>query len=129
MPVYKRLDVINDCLISIESQELKPFELIVVDNNIEIIESKNLSKKIEEFAKRTNISTNLLKSPKNSGAIARNLGVKYARGDFIAFLDSDVILDENYYQILISYFLKNKDLIAIQGVDKSLIDYQKSLLN
>ena len=127
MPVYKRLDVINNCLKSIASQELKPFEVIIVDNNIDNIESKNLNLRIKDFAKKTNITTNILKSPKNSGAIARNIGAEFAKGDFVAFLDSDVILDNNYYKILSSYFLKNEKLIGIQGLDKSLIEYQKSL--
>ena len=127
MPVYKRLDVIDFSLKSIESQELKPFELIVVDNNIDSEESEKLNEIIKKFRKRTNIYSQIINSPKNSGSIARNIGAEFAKGDFIAFLDSDVILDENYYSVLSSYFLKNEKLIAIQGLDKSLVDYQKSL--
>lgn len=127
MPVYKRLDVIDLSLKSIEKQELKPYELIIVDNNVDLRESENLNEIIKKFRGRTNISSQIINSPKNSGSIARNIGVEFARGDFIAFLDSDVILDKNYYSVLSSYFLKNEKLIAIQGLDKSLVDYQKSL--
>ena len=41
MPVYKRLDVIDLSLKSIEKQELKPYELIIVDNNVDLRESEN----------------------------------------------------------------------------------------
>ncbi len=128
MPIYKRLDVVDYCLDSIRSQDLQPLELIAVDNNIDTYESKRLNDKLKIFSKKTKIPCKVIKSPKNSGAIARNIGAKMANGDFIAFLDSDVILDKNYYQVLSKYFLKNKRLIAIQGLDRSLIDYQKSLI-
>ena len=40
--------------------------------------------------------------------------------EVVAFLDSDVILDDNY-STLLEYF-DIKDLIAIQGIDKALIE-------
>lgn len=127
IPVYKRLEIIDLCLQSIAEQELKPLEVIFLDNNIDLIESNNLEYKVENFSKTTNIKSKLIKSPKNSGALARNIGAKVANGDYVAFLDSDVILDSNYYKVISSYFLNNDKLIGIQGLDKSLIDYQKSL--
>ena len=44
-----------------------------------------------------------------------------SKGDFVAFLDSDVVLDKDYYEILLNYFSVNKKLIAIQGLDRSLL--------
>ena len=63
-----------------------------------------------------------IKSPINSGAQARNLGASKAKGELVAFLDSDVILDPNYYEILLKYFHLNQNLIAIQGLDRSLLE-------
>ena len=81
---------------------------------------------IKKFKTKSVIDIEIYKSLKNSGAIARNIGVKNVKSPLVAFLDSDVILDENYYSTLIEYFLENKDLIAIQGVDKSFIETQKN---
>ena len=50
-----------------------------------------------------------------------------AKGELVAFLDSDVILDKNYYKTLINYFERFDDLIAIQGVDHSLIESQMQI--
>ena len=124
MPVYKRSKIIRRCIESIENQILKPLEVIIVDNNSEIIETNKLKVLIKETIKRKILKINYIKSPKNSGAIARNLGAFRSRGDIVAFLDSDVILDKNYYSILLKYFKEKKDLIAIQGVDKALIEAQ-----
>ena len=66
----------------------------------------------------------ILKSSKNSSAIARNIGARSSNGDLVAFLDSDVILDSDYYKNLITYFSNRKNLIAIQGTDRSLIKLQ-----
>ena len=52
------------------------------------------------------------------------MGADIAKGDLIAFLDSDVILDFNYYAPLVNYFKKDPDLIAIQGLDRSFIESQ-----
>ncbi len=124
MPVYKRSKIIRRCIESIENQILKPLEVIIVDNNSEIIETNKLKVLIKETIKRKILKIHYIKSPKNSGAIARNLGAFRSRGDIVAFLDSDVILDKNYYSILSKYFKEKKDLIAIQGVDKALIEAQ-----
>jgi len=124
MPVYKRSKIIRRCIESIENQILKPIEVIIVDNNSEIIETNKLKELIKETIKRKILEIHYIKSPKNSGAIARNLGAYRSRGDIVAFLDSDVILDKNYYSILLKYFKEKKDLIAIQGVDRALIEAQ-----
>ena len=127
IPVYKRSEIIPRCLESIQKQILKPLEVIVVDNNTENIETKKLKLLIKNFNRNKILNITLLKSPKNSGAIARNIGAYYAKGEIVAFLDSDVILDKNYYSILLNYFEKKKDLIAIQGIDKALVESQIKL--
>ena len=55
------------------------------------------------------------------------LELQFPVGEIIAFLDSDVILDKNYYKTLINYFERFDDLIAIQGVDHSLIESQMQI--
>ncbi len=127
MPVYKRLDVINFSLNSILSQTLKPHELIIVDNNTNKKDTQSLKLILESFKENFKNKIIYIKSNKNSGAQARNLGAKVAKGELLAFLDSDVILDNNYYEILIEYFSSKKDLIAIQGIDRNLLNSKKEI--
>ena len=128
IPAFKRSDLITKCLESIERQIAEPLEVIIVDNNYEEDESKELKRLVDKFLSKNSLNLILKKSPKNSGAIARNIGAKSSKGEIVAFLDSDVILDDNYYSILLDYFASKKDLIAIQGIDKSLIETQSKLL-
>ena len=124
IPIYKRSELIRDTLNSVLSQELQPLEVIIVDNNDIEIESKKLNLILNEFSISNNININLIKSHINSGAIARNIGADIAKGELVAFLDSDDILDFNYYAVLINYFKNDPDLIGIQGLDRSFIESQ-----
>ena len=128
IPAFKRSDILERTLYSVYNQTLMPYEVILVDNNINNLESSKLIKLLTKFSKK-NFTINLIKSTKNSGAVARNIGAKYSKGDIVAFLDSDVILDPNYYYEISKYFKKFDDLVAIQGVDKSLIESQLELKN
>ena len=125
MPVYKRADILRRTLNSISNQILQPLEIIIVNNNSIKYETDKLKNIIKNFNKENLFKILLLDSPKNSGAIARNIGAQHAKGDIVAFLDSDVIIDKNYYSVLMDYFDKNEDLIAIQGVDHALIESQR----
>tara|TARA_Y100000991_G_C21926218_1_gene328775 strand:+ start:78 stop:1082 length:1005 start_codon:yes stop_codon:yes gene_type:complete len=125
IPSFKRSDILIKCLSSILNQTLKPFEILIVDNNTSY-ESKKLFLIVEKFKSQSFVNIRLLKSTKNSGSLARNIGAKNSNCELIAFLDNDVILDKNYYKILIKYFCDNPELIAIQGVDMALIESQRN---
>ena len=120
MPVFLRSELIRLSLNSLYNQTLMPEEIIIIDNNILENESSKLKEIVDSFNRKKNI-IKLFKSTKNSGAVARNIGVRNANCDLVAFLDSDVVLDKNYYEILIKYFINDSSLIAIQGTDRDLI--------
>ena len=84
IPVYNREDVIGDTLASCMAQTWSDYEVIVVDDG----SSDGTSGVVTEYARRYPAIRLLTQS--NSGpAAARNLGVREARGKYIAFLDSD----------------------------------------
>ena len=43
---------------------------------------------------------------------ARNYGLQFAKYDYVAFLDSDDLLDENYFSVLLKQIGQNPDLIV-----------------
>ena len=83
IPTYNQANFLKKALNSILAQSYKNYEIIIVDNyskdNTAKIVSNFKNKKIRYFKK------------KNFGVIAksRNLGIKKAKGKWIAFLDSD----------------------------------------
>ena len=107
MPVYKRIDELKSTFDSILSQTKKPLELIIVDNNTRDEDIKRLKNLILVYNKKFLNTISYIKSPINSGAKARNIGALSAKGELVAFR-SDVILDQNYYEILIEYFHINQ---------------------
>ena len=97
IPIYKRNEIFKKCLISINNQLLKPKEVIIVNNNTDLSDSNQLYNVINSINFVQSINVIIINSPKNSGAIARNIGVKKSSTELIAFLDSDVILEKEYY--------------------------------
>ena len=85
VPAFNRESTIISCLDSIVNQTYKPYEIIVVDDGST---DKTVSL-VESYSK---YDIRLIKSQANRGAqSARNQGIKAARGDWIAFNDSDDI--------------------------------------
>ena len=84
VPVYNTAQYLPRCLDSILNQDFEAYEVICVndgssDNSIEILrEYENKSSKIKVI------------NQANSGvATTRNTALKHAKGEYLAFLDSD----------------------------------------
>ena len=93
IPVYKVEEYIEDCILSVMSQTyLGGLECIIVDdctpdNSIALIQ-----KLIKDY--KGNIQFKIVHHKENKGlSSARNTGLKYAKGEYMYFLDSD---DELY---------------------------------
>jgi glycosyltransferase involved in cell wall biosynthesis len=95
IPAYNREKTIEKAIASVLNQTVKPLEVIVVDDKstdstVEIVQS---------LCKEYSI-IKLICLKKNSGAqAARNCGIKAAKGEWIAFLDSDDEWLENKLEI------------------------------
>lgn len=85
IPTYNRANVICDTIKSVLEQTYDHFEIIVIDdassdNTSDVIASFN-DKRIKYYRNENNMGP----------AGARNVGIKYAQFEFVAFIDSDVI--------------------------------------
>ena len=84
IPSYKAKKFIQETLLSIKSQTFNDFEVLVVDD----ASPDNSADYIESIL--PDIRFNLIRLEKNVGAAeARNVGLKAAKGRYIAFLDAD----------------------------------------
>src|SRR5215472_11256091 len=85
IPVRNRIKFIQRALNSVAEQTHRSTEIIVVDD----ASTDGTTDFIAELAKNTP-NLKLVALDKNVGAAeARNIGVRHAKGDLIAFLDSD----------------------------------------
>jgi len=83
IPVYNKGPYIERCIKSVLSQSFKNFEIIVVHDP----STDDSLKEIEKFAKHINLYER--DKPGPGGYAARNLGIKKAKGEWLAFLDAD----------------------------------------
>lgn len=84
IPVYNCEKYLEECLDSVLRQTLKEYEIICVDDGSTDC-TIDILKKYAEQDSRIKVL-----HQKNQGAgVARNLGLKHAEGEYIAFLDSD----------------------------------------
>lgn len=85
IPAYNRAGTIGYCLDSVCSQTLPPFEVIVVDD----CSTDSTVETVNEYG-RSHPNVRCVVLERNSGAqAARNRGIREARGEWIAFQDSD----------------------------------------
>lgn len=96
IPTYRYGDYFWDCIKSLNNQSLSnsEFEVIVVLNGDKEPYWSNIENYIAN--NKININIRLLYSEKPNVSIARNLGIDYARGEYIAFIDDDDLVSPFY---------------------------------
>jgi hypothetical protein len=107
---YNGLRWLDDCLSAIFQQGYSNFEVIVVDNA-----SQDGS---DEFVRVNYGRAKLVKLDRNYGyAPANNIGVNFAKGDLLVFLNNDTRVLDGWLEALVDAYLHNpsyKILASIQ---------------
>lgn len=100
IPSYKPGEYLYDCLKSVYSQTLdkNEYEILIILNGpkepyysqiVNYIKSKHLNNLSLLYSEHAGVSN------------ARNLGIDYSRGQYIAFVDDDDLISENYIEELL----------------------------
>lgn len=95
VPVYNVEKYVAKCLDSLLAQTLKEIEIIIVDDG----SKDNSSEIIQRYAEKY---PNIFVYRKENGGLsdARNYGMKYAKGEYIGFVDSDDYVEPDMYELL-----------------------------
>lgn len=95
VPVYNVEKYIDKCLNSLVNQTLKDIEIIVVNDG----SPDNSQKIVDKYTKKYSNVKSYIK--KNGGiSSTRNYGLKYAKGEYIAFVDGDDYVDITMFEKL-----------------------------
>jgi succinoglycan biosynthesis protein ExoM len=85
---FNRPELLRRLLSSLAEQEtsdLFDYSIVVVDND----RTESARRTVESSAHESNISINYYAEPEQNIALARNMAVAHASGDFVAFIDDD----------------------------------------
>ncbi|MEO8722135.1 MAG: glycosyltransferase family A protein [Sphingobium sp.] len=107
IPLYNKIDYVEECIKSVLSQEFLPVEILVVDDGSDD----------GSLQKVKSIHSDLIRiiptdSPQSGPSIARNMGVQNANSDWIAFLDADDLWEKSYLKAIAQILTDNSDKIS-----------------
>ncbi|MCR5416430.1 MAG: glycosyltransferase [Pseudobutyrivibrio sp.] len=96
VPVYNVERYVGDCIESLLTQTYNDIEIILVNNN-----STDKSRDICDYYAQSNNNIILVDELKQGLGCARDCGVKFAKGDWIVFVDADDLITNNCIEILV----------------------------
>ena len=137
VPVYNVEKYLDKCLERILNSTYKDFELIVINDGTKDNSEQIITKYLDNEEYKDKIT---YISKENSGlSDTRNLGMSKAKGEYIAFVDSDDYIQTTMYETMMNKALeKNYDIVACdvklvyEDSDKEKIissAYEKDLFN
>ena len=140
IPMYNVQNYVKECLDSLVNQTFKDMEIIVVDDG----STDDSVKIVSEYEKKYPFVKMVHKA--NGGlSDARNFGLQYAKGKYLAFIDSDDYVDHHLYELMVNemdkgydivvcdiqYFFEDNTGFVMKGLDQRNIDNisKKALLS
>lgn len=112
MPSWNTANYIGESIESVINQTYKNWELIIVDDN----SSDDTDKVINKFKDKR---IKFFKNNKNLGAaLTRNRALREAKGEWIAFLDSDDLWSERKIEFQINYMNENGYTFSYHNYEK-----------
>jgi glycosyltransferase involved in cell wall biosynthesis len=106
IPTYNRARLLKETIDSVLKQNFQNFELIVVDDG----STDNTGEILSDYKDHIQVL-----AQKNKGvSAARNLGISKAKGEFIAFLDSDDLWLPEKLTAQVDFFQSHPDALVCQ---------------
>ena len=98
IPVYNAEKYLGVCLESLLIQTLQDFEVIIVDDCSTDASPAIAESYLEKFGGRLKII--YLEKNTGSGAVPRNEGLRFSRGEYVFFMDADDLIIDNALETL-----------------------------
>ena len=122
IPHYNTPDLLNRLLFSIP--DIPQIEVIVIDDNSTL--GIDIYNKCKEINKNRNVSfyQNDIKKP--GAGNARNVGLKYANGEWVTFADADDYYVEGFWDIISAHLNDNCDVVFFSSTSIKLDTNEES---
>lgn len=113
IPLYNAEKYIGECLDSLIAQTFQNFEVIVVDD----CSTDSSPAIVESYAEKFDGRLTFIRRKKNFGgaAMSRNMGISFARGEYIQLLDNDDFLTKTALKELYTLAKDNKAEVVYTG--------------
>ena len=103
IPVYNVEPYLSRCIDSVLNQSFSNFELILINDG-----STDQSGDIcDEYAVKDN-RVRVVHQPNSGVSVARNYGIRLAKGDFITFIDGDDYVETDLLKVLYELVIENQ---------------------
>lgn len=111
IPTYNRKHILKLCLKALEKQNTskKDFEVIVIDDG----STGGTFDYIKETIKQYSFSLRIFRQKNQGQGIARNFGLKKAKGSIILFIGDDIIPDKNFLKEHLAVHNLHPELSAV----------------
>lgn len=113
-----KLNILTESVSSILKNNYPSLEVILVDN-------ASTDKSVDTIKRKFGRDHKLiiLQNPINMYSQGLNLGIKNSNGKYIAFFNNDVVVENGYFQKMVSFLEKNRDVALVQGKLLSYFDH------
>ena len=123
LPTYNRASILKNTISNVLQQSYNDIEIIIIDDS----STDNTAHVVKSF---NNKKINYIKNPQRKGTIQSRLtGIKYARGDFISFLDDDDVWNNNKLEIEINNINDNVDFTLSNYIINNSINHSTKKIN
>ncbi|HEY8205738.1 MAG TPA: glycosyltransferase [Pyrinomonadaceae bacterium] len=112
IPAYNVAPYIDEALESVFAQTFADYEVIIVNDGSS--DTEDLERRLESFSDRIRY----FKQENRGAGAARNVGLRAARGEFIAFLDADDLWLPNYLEEQLEFIREHDgDLVCANAIN------------
>ena len=123
MPYYKKSETVKQTIDSIFAQTYSNFELIIIYDDEDKKDLEYLKKIIKKFK-----NVLIIINQSNLGAgLSRNLGIKNAKGEFVAFIDADDTWHKKKLEEQINFMKVNN--FQVSHTSYNIIDINSNLIS
>lgn len=108
VPMYNVESYITQCLDSLKQQTLASMEVILVDDGCTDGTVSIVKSYLERYPERFQ----LIQKENGGLSDARNTGIPYAKGEYLAFLDSDDFVEPTFYEKMANKMDEGYDVVV-----------------